>query len=143
MFTANLSAQIVEDTPSYRWDKVLTIRLSYSELKCRTNIDTGEKVYQIYSQTSNQFDNFCLTIGDLEGAIQTIEYLINFAETAKKGDSKTVKMANEDVLFFEKRTMLGKAVLDMKLTGNAGLANITSPELNKILKKLNEIARQQ
>lgn len=132
-------AQIVDASSSYRWDKVMTIRSSYSELQCRADLETGERIYQIYANTSNRFDNFCLTIGDTDSGIQTIEYLITFCETSNKGDNISVEMADRKTLRMEAAMILGKKYVSLRLSGNAGSANITLTELNKILQKLKEI----
>ena len=128
-----------DDTPSFRFDKIMNIRAMYSDLQCRTNLETNEKVYQIYSRTTNQFDNFCLTIGEIDDAISTIEYFVKFLENSNIGDNKKLKMANGDDLRIEKVKQMGWIMLQMKLSGCAGLAYLDLKVLQRVLERLYSI----
>lgn len=103
--------------------------------------ESGEQSYQIYSKTTNQFDNFCLTIGELDDAIKTIEYFITFCETSKRGDNKSLSMADGENLRIECSAAMGKRFIYMNLRDCAGSANITEAELRKVLKELNKVKK--
>ena len=139
MFAVNIHAQIVGESESYRWDEICSIRAMHSKLKCRINVNTGEKMYQIYAETTNRFDNFCLTLGDLSNAIKTVEYLFDFMDTSKSGDIKAVNLADGKILTLKLGSFIGQKELTLLLSDCAGTTDIYYKELKKVLNTLTEI----
>lgn len=145
LLSHSAKSQIVGESIASKWEKVFSVRQGFVKLMCHIEkADEGErKVYHITTTTSNRFDEFCLTLGEIDDAIATCEYLYNFSENEERGVNKTFDLLDKRRLTVETYTLMGRKALRLGLSDCAGIATIGSPELLKIINKLKEIRESE
>lgn len=141
LFVIPAKSQIVGESTASKWETVASVGMGTIKVRCRIEKrDEGDiKVYHMLMATSNRYDNFCLTLGEIDDAIKTCEYLYDFSENEELGVHKTFELLDKRSLGVKIFKIMGTKCLKLHLSDCAGDAEISIIFLRKIIKKLKEV----